>query len=168
MRYHRGVCGVVAATMESIAMAKKQQNDLFPRTTVGGVSVSRMIIGTNWMLGWSHRSPAADKMIKDHHSSPKNVADLLGVFLDEGVDTIMGLFEDKPAMMRGIHLAEERANRKLIMIDTPIINVDDNAKARKEAEARIKLSKKLGATFSITDTAARLEKFSFNPITLTP
>ena len=123
--------------------------ELFPRTTVGGVSIPRMIIGTNWMLGWSHRSPAADRMIKDHHSSPKNVADLLGVFLDEGVDTIMGLFEDKPAMMRGIHLAEERANRKLIMIDTPIINVDDNAKARKEAEARIKLSKKLGATFCL-------------------
>ena len=37
---------------------------LFPRTTVEGVSLSRMIIGTNWMLGWSHTSPAADHQIK--------------------------------------------------------------------------------------------------------
>ena len=35
----------------------------FPRTMVGGVSLSRMIIGTNWMLGWSHRTPAADHQI---------------------------------------------------------------------------------------------------------
>ena len=31
---------------------------LFPRTEVAGISLSRMIIGTNWVLGWSHRSPA--------------------------------------------------------------------------------------------------------------
>lgn len=127
----------------------KRSPCLFPRTTVGGVSLSRMIIGTNWMLGWSHRTPAADKMIKDYHRSPKNVADLLEVFLREGIDTIMGLFDNKPAMMRGMRMAEERANRKLILVDTPIINVHDNAGARKEAEARIRLSKKLGATFCL-------------------
>lgn len=36
----------------------------FPRTTVGGVSVSRMIMGINWLLGWSHTSVSADEMIK--------------------------------------------------------------------------------------------------------
>ena len=132
-------------------MAKKvvAPEPLFPRTTVGGVSVSRMIIGTNWMLGWSHRGPAQDKMIKEQHSSPKSIADLLGVFLGEGVDTIMGLFDNKPAMMRGMRMAEERANRRIIIVDTPILNMDDNATARKEAEARIRLSKKLGATFCL-------------------
>ena len=39
--------------------------DLFPRTTVAGISLSRMIIGTNWILSWSHRSPAADRQIKN-------------------------------------------------------------------------------------------------------
>ncbi len=24
----------------------------FPRTTVGGVSMPRLLIGTNWLLGW--------------------------------------------------------------------------------------------------------------------
>ncbi|KKK56908.1 hypothetical protein LCGC14_3059800, partial [marine sediment metagenome] len=32
----------------------------FPRTQVEGVSLSRMIIGTNWFLGWSHTSAAKD------------------------------------------------------------------------------------------------------------
>ena len=35
----------------------------FPRTTVDGVSLSRMIIGTNWILGYSHTSVSADQMI---------------------------------------------------------------------------------------------------------
>jgi len=35
-------------------------SDLFPRTTVGGVSLPRMIIGTNWFLGWSHTTAAKD------------------------------------------------------------------------------------------------------------
>ena len=26
----------------------------FPRTMVGGISTSRMIIGTNWFLGYTH------------------------------------------------------------------------------------------------------------------
>ena len=37
----------------------------FPRTTVGGISLPRMIIGTNWMLGWSHTGAAADAAIQE-------------------------------------------------------------------------------------------------------
>ena len=39
-------------------------SNLFPRTTVEDLSLSRMIIGTNWIGGWSHRSPAAEQMIR--------------------------------------------------------------------------------------------------------
>ena len=39
--------------------------DTFPRTTVGGVSLPRLIIGSNWFLGYSHTSQAKDKFIKD-------------------------------------------------------------------------------------------------------
>ena len=41
---------------------------VFPRTAVAGVSLSRMIIGTNWLLGWSHRSSSADEGIKARYS----------------------------------------------------------------------------------------------------
>ena len=31
----------------------------FPRTEVAGVSLPRLLIGTNWLLGWSHTGAAA-------------------------------------------------------------------------------------------------------------
>ena len=42
----------------------------FPRTTVGGVSLSRMLIGTNWMLGYSHTSASAAATTAPRPSSP--------------------------------------------------------------------------------------------------
>ncbi len=36
----------------------------FPRAVVGGVSLPRLLIGTNWFLGYSHTSLAKDKLIK--------------------------------------------------------------------------------------------------------
>ena len=63
----------------------------FPLTLmVGGVSLSRMIIGINWFLGWSHTSAAKDRFIKSYQTR-SNIADILTVFLEHGIDTIMGL-----------------------------------------------------------------------------
>ena len=62
----------------------------FPRTTVGGVSVSRLLIGTNWFLGYSHYSRAKSKFIKDFQTRER-IADILTVFFERGVDTIMGM-----------------------------------------------------------------------------
>jgi hypothetical protein len=53
----------------------------FPRTTVGGVSVSRMIIGTNWFLGYSHTTRAKDDYIKTQIMERKKIADILEVYL---------------------------------------------------------------------------------------
>ena len=72
----------------------------FPRTTVAGVSLSRMIIGTNWMAGWSHRGPAADDMIRRTHFSHESVDPILEVFLAHGIDTIMGPFSQIPIIFR--------------------------------------------------------------------
>ena len=38
--------------------------DLFPRTKVENISLPRMLMGTNWMLGWSHTTTSSDHMIK--------------------------------------------------------------------------------------------------------
>jgi len=38
----------------------------FPRTIVGGLSVSRLVIGTNWFLGFSHTSRAKDIFIQNN------------------------------------------------------------------------------------------------------
>ena len=125
------------------------KTDVFPRTTVAGVSLSRMIIGTNWILGWSHRSPAADRQIKNRFPGGSEVYPLLKSFLDEGVDTIMGPLQQERVMQEGVREAQERTGKKMILIDTPIINVDDNEAARREARETIRRSRACGATFCL-------------------
>lgn len=61
----------------------------FPRTTVGGVSLSRMLIGTNWLLGWSHTSASADEMIRRRYDSAEAFKPVLEAYLRHGVDTLM-------------------------------------------------------------------------------
>lgn len=122
---------------------------MFPRTTVGGVSLSRMIIGTNWILGWSHTGAAADSTIKKTNCNKEAVADLLEVFLNHGVDTVMGPFTTQPLMLDSMKLAEDRTGKGLIRVDTPIINVNDNAAGRREAEDVIADCKRQGAVFCL-------------------
>ena len=122
---------------------------LFPRTEIEGISLSRMIIGTNWILGYSHTSPAADKLIRNRHSNIDNTVEMLKVFLNYGIDTIMGPFAGNPALCRAVKTAEDITGKKIIIVDTPILNMDDNTDARREAESVIVKSSQLGADFCL-------------------
>ena len=90
----------------------------FPRTTVGGVSLSRLIVGTNWFLGWSHCSLAKDKLIQEIFSDYKKIADILEVFFRSGVNTVMGLIRDEK-MGAAIKEAQERTGVQAIIVSTP-------------------------------------------------
>lgn len=90
----------------------------FPRTTVGGVSLSRMIIGTNWFLGFSHQTEAKDQWIESYMDRNK-VADILEVFVNAGVDTIMGLAQ-RPLLQEAIKETQERTGKKMIIVSTPL------------------------------------------------
>ena len=129
-------------------------HDLFPRTTVGGLSVSRMIIGTNWMAGWSHTSGAADQMIKERHSTPDTLIPMFETFLAHGVDTVMAPFASTPVILEAIRRAEDKTGKKMILVDTPTINVEDSEAGRKEARDKIKLSKSLGADICLIHHAS--------------
>ncbi len=124
-------------------------NEQFPRTEVGGRSLSRMIIGTNWLAGWSHRSPAADAMIREKHATPDSILPMLEIFLSHGIDTMMAPFGQTPAILEAVRRAEERTGHAMILVDTPSINVDDNADARRQAEETIRTSARNGATFCL-------------------
>ncbi len=119
----------------------------FPRTLVGGISLPRMLIGTNWILGYSHTSAAADTQIKNRFDKGEAVAEILETYLEHGIDAMMCPLNENEAFLDGIRLAQERSGKRLIIIDTPILNVDDSPKARAEARQTIKISKRLGATF---------------------
>jgi len=119
----------------------------FPRTMAGGVSLPRMIIGSNWILGYSHTSAAADTQIKNRFNTKEAVAELLETYLEYGIDAMMCPLAGSDVLLDGIRLAQERTGKKLIIIDTPILNVDDSQAARTEAKQTIETSRKLGATF---------------------
>jgi hypothetical protein len=99
----------------------------FPRTMIGDLSVSRMIIGTNWFLGFSHTSAARDKYIKET-MTPQRMADIIEVFLEEGIEE-----------------AEQRTGRKLIIISTPAVNWGDDAEAMAQTEKIFDKEQALGA-----------------------
>ena len=90
----------------------------FPRTTVGGVSLPRMLMGTNWMLGWSHTSASADEMIRRRYQSVEAFKPVLEAYLRHGVDAIMAPF-DGPSQ----HLLEA---------------IRDTGELKKETEMRLK------------------------------
>jgi hypothetical protein len=95
----------------------------FPRTKVGNLSVSRMIIGTNWFLGWSHTTAAKDQYIKQNIGADRNkIADIIEVFFRNGIDTIMGQIQH-PNLKDAISEAEQRTGVKGIVISTPALPV---------------------------------------------
>ena len=121
----------------------------FPRTTVAGVSLPRMLIGTNWVLGYSHRSPAADQMIRTRYESREAVAALMEAYLAYGINAVMAPFVNNQVLLDGIHLAEDRTGKKMILISTPGIDVSDSAEGRKSAMDTIKGCRAVGADFCL-------------------
>lgn len=125
------------------------QEDRFPRTEIAGVSVSRIIIGTNWLLGWSHTGNAADKRITDRYNTPETFFPVLEAFHEYGIDTMMGPISQQPKMIDAIRYAEERLGIRYILVDTPIIDVSNTDEARAKARADIQKSADIGATFCL-------------------
>ncbi len=121
----------------------------FPRTTVGGLSLPRMLAGSNWIFGYSHTSPAADAYIRRINYNREAIADILEVFLNNGIDAAILGVSRNPIAQDGVKLAQDRTGKKLIVIDTIMPNVDDNPQARREAEEAVLESKKAGATFCL-------------------
>ena len=123
--------------------------DRFPRTTVGGMSLPRMLIGTNWLLGWSHTGAAADAAIREKFASPADFWPVLSTFLDAGVDAVMAPLSTTPIAAQAVDYAEQKAGHKIIRIDTPAFNVDDSEAGRREALAAVKHSREIGSDFCL-------------------
>ena len=122
---------------------------IFPRTEVAGVSLPRLLIGSNWMFGWSHTGHAADVYIKERHANADATIKVLEAFLQYGIDAWVAPFSSHPDCFERIKQVEDKIGKKLILIDTPILNMDDTQEARKEAKAIIKISAELGSAFCL-------------------
>jgi hypothetical protein len=118
----------------------------FPRTTVGGVSLPRLIAGTNWFLGYSHTSQAKDRFIKESQSRER-IADVLAVFLEHGVDAVMAPLSQH--LEDAIQMAEDRSGRRMIRILTPSFNVTPGGPPEQEPAVQLDRCASLGATFCL-------------------
>lgn len=115
----------------------------FPRTTVGDISLSRMIVGTNWFLGYSHYSVAKDTLIRNLQT-PEKMADILEVFVQAGVDSVMGPLN--PGLVEAVRLAEDRTGRAVQLILTPWFNILPGGPVEFEPERIIAACKQAGAS----------------------
>ncbi len=89
----------------------------FPKAKIAGLEVSRLIIGTNWFLGFSHCSAAKDALIKERMDSSR-IAGILCRFLDLGINAIYGVRPD-PILKNAIAEAEQRSGKKMVKIAIP-------------------------------------------------
>ena len=97
-----------------------------------------MLIGSNWMLGWSHTGAAADAMIKERFQTPEAVAAVIEAYLQYGIDAVMAPFGGQTVFLDGLRLAQEATGKPLTQIDTPIIDVHDSRESRAAAYATIR------------------------------
>lgn len=119
-------------------------SDLFPRTTIGGVSVPRMIVGTNWFLGATHRSVAKDKFVREFQTS-KNIADILVAAVERGVDAIYGW--PTPTAAAGVKEAQERTGKEILWFMVPGFNMLPGGDENMEPERMFDLCKENNCTF---------------------
>lgn len=124
--------------------------DEFPRTMVGGVSLPRLLIGSNWFLGWSHTSLAKDKFIKNYQTR-QSVAAILSTFMARGIDAVMAPPSD--LLEEAILDAEDQTGRAMTRILTPIFNVVPGGDPTREPEVMFDLCKKYNATFCLPHQA---------------
>jgi hypothetical protein len=124
----------------------------FPRTSIEGLSVSRMIIGTNWFFGWSHTSRAKDAYIKSTMTTDK-IASVIEVFLEAGVDTMMGQIQH-PGMKEAVTEAEQRSGRKITFVSTPGLNVGERPEDFDQARRTIERDAELGAAICMPHTSS--------------
>jgi hypothetical protein len=109
-----------------------------------------MIIGTNWMRGFSHCTRAKDLLIGRVAGDRKSMADIIEVFFRAGVDAIMGQIEHE-TMMSAIRDAEDRTGVKAIIVSTPGLPVTRETPAKGfdmgEVERILDIHVKNGAAF---------------------
>lgn len=118
--------------------------NVFPRTMVGGVSLPRLLAGTNWFLGYSHTSLAKDKFIKDLQTRER-IAAILGVFLEYGIDTVMGPLSQH--LEEAVCEAEQQSGQRIIRVYTPAFDIAPNAAPKDGAEAAFDQCARYNATF---------------------
>ncbi len=88
----------------------------FPMTNVGGLELSRIIIGSNSFLGYSHVSKARDRWLREYFT-PERMAEVMEVYARRGVNAIMAPATEE--IRRAIDITQDRTGEVIHYIATP-------------------------------------------------
>ncbi len=88
----------------------------FPMTSIEHLSVSRLMVGTNWFLGYSHFSAAKSHWIKEYMDLDR-IVEVMNVFAREGINTVMGPLT--PVLRDAIRRVEAETGVHMIWACTP-------------------------------------------------
>jgi hypothetical protein len=86
-------------------------------------------------------------MIREQHKDIDSISQIFETFLEHDINAVLGLFGVDKNLLPAVQLAQERTGKEMIILDEPVINVDDTPAARMEARREIEACAKRGATF---------------------
>jgi hypothetical protein len=90
------------------------------------------MMGTNWLLGYSHTSKAKDRHIRESVDA-RRIADIVSTFMRAGVDTLYGV-RPEAKLVEGIREAEQLTGRKCITVAIPSFPTAGDAASLAETE----------------------------------
>ncbi len=149
----------------------------FPKTKIGTIEVPRMLIGTNWILGFSHRSMAQSKHIREVNNSAEAVAKQFETYLKYDINAVIGpmvgrlvshggdgLIEGGQAnvIVEAAKLVEDKTGKEMILIPTTDLCTDDTTEGRELAKKQVAAAAAIGAkicyiSFSTIDQLINLK-----------
>ncbi len=88
----------------------------FPMTRIEDVAISRLMVGTNWFLGYSHFSAAKSRWIKEYMTVDR-IVEIMCVFAREGINTVMSM--QNPTMQEAIRRVKMETGVAMEWVCTP-------------------------------------------------
>jgi len=89
---------------------------MMPTTIIEGHEIGRLVIGTNWFLGYSHQSAAKSKWIRRYQDAEK-IANVLEICTAGGMNAIVAPVSE--LLTEAIDLHRARTGRHIIQVLTP-------------------------------------------------
>lgn len=105
----------------------------FPSLTIEGVTIPRVICGTNALLGWSHVSPGRDAWIREHFTAQR-IARVFARCIELGVTAVMGpLF---PRLIEALEETTKLTGVRMTWISTTNMTMAPKGREEELAQAR--------------------------------
>ena len=120
----------------------------FPRTEVGGLSVPRLVCGSNWMLGYSHQTKAKDRFITELFDTPAKIADVVEVFARAGCNAYMS--PPTEFVAEALREVEQRTGQEMLWFATPFYADRADPDTWRQS---VEMTKGLGAQFCFPHTS---------------